>query len=82
MDYACPFWRSAARSHIRKLQVLQSMCLRIATIHLGAMVNRQIHDDLGVPYFTDYMGSVTQRFDSKVADVRNPIVTQLGSHLR
>jgi hypothetical protein len=46
------------------------------------MVNRQIHDDLGVPYFTDYMGSVTQRFDSKVADVRNPIVTQLGSHLR
>jgi hypothetical protein len=23
MDYACPIWRSAARSHVRKLQVLQ-----------------------------------------------------------
>jgi hypothetical protein len=31
MDYACPIWRSAARSHVRKLQVLQSKCLRIAT---------------------------------------------------
>ena len=31
MDYACPVWRSTARSHIRKLQVLQSKCLRIAT---------------------------------------------------
>jgi hypothetical protein len=28
-DYVCPFWRSAARSHDRKLQVLQSNCLRI-----------------------------------------------------
>jgi len=31
MDNACPVWRSAARSHIKKLQVLQSKCLRIVT---------------------------------------------------
>jgi hypothetical protein len=31
MDYACPIWRFAARSHVRKLQVLQSKCIRIAT---------------------------------------------------
>jgi hypothetical protein len=31
MDYACPAWRSAARSHVRRLQVLQSKCLRLAT---------------------------------------------------
>jgi len=24
MDYACPAWRTAARSHVRRLQVLQS----------------------------------------------------------
>jgi len=27
MDYVCPAWRSSARSHIRRLQVLQSKCL-------------------------------------------------------
>jgi hypothetical protein len=31
MDYACPIWRSAAHTHVRKLQVLQSKCLPIAT---------------------------------------------------
>ena len=31
MDYACAAWRSAARSHVRRLQVLQSKCLRLAT---------------------------------------------------
>jgi len=31
MKYACPAWRSADRSHVRRLQVLQSKCLRLAT---------------------------------------------------
>jgi hypothetical protein len=31
MDYACPAWRSPARTHVRRLQVLQSKCLRLAT---------------------------------------------------
>jgi hypothetical protein len=35
MDYACPDWRSAARCHIRKLQMLQSKCRRIVLVHLG-----------------------------------------------
>jgi hypothetical protein len=42
MDYACPIWRSAARSHVRKLQVLQSKCLRIATHAPWYVGNRQI----------------------------------------
>jgi hypothetical protein len=31
MDYACPIWRSAARSHVQNMQVLKFKCLRIAT---------------------------------------------------
>jgi hypothetical protein len=50
MDYACPVWRSAARSHIRKLQVLLSKCLRIATGAPWYISNMQIHEDLGVPF--------------------------------
>jgi hypothetical protein len=82
MDYACPIWRAAAHSHIRKLQVLQSKCLRIATNAPWYIGNRQIHDDLGVPYFSDHIRSLTERFDSKLAGVGNPLVEQLGRHLR
>jgi len=77
MDYAFPVWKSAARPHIKKLQVLQSKCLRIATNAPRYIGNRQIHD-----YFSDHIRSLTERFDSKLADVGNPLVEQLGRHLR
>jgi hypothetical protein len=80
MDYACPVWRSAARSHIKKLQVLQSKCLRIATNAPWYIGNRQIHDDLGVPYFPDHIRHLTESFDSKLANVGNPLVSRLGGH--
>jgi hypothetical protein len=38
MDYSCPAWRSAARTHIRRLQVLQTKCLRLVTLPLGTSV--------------------------------------------
>jgi len=50
MDYAYPVWRSAARNRVRKLQVLQSKCLRIATNAPLYVGNRQIHEDLGIPF--------------------------------
>ena len=50
MDYACPAWRSAARTHVRRLQVLQSKCLRLVTGAPWYLSNRQIHEDLSVPF--------------------------------
>jgi hypothetical protein len=38
LNYACSIWTSAAWSLIRELQVFQSKCLRIATVHLGTSV--------------------------------------------
>jgi len=81
MDYACPAWRSAARSHVRRLQVLQSKCLRLATGAPWYVSNRQIHEDLGVPLFADHIRALNASFDSKLADVENPLVRQLGRYL-
>ena len=82
MDYACPAWRSAARSHVRRLQVLQSKCLCLATGAPWFVSNRQIHADLGVPLFADHIRALTESFGSKLADVGNPLVRQLGRYLR
>ena len=35
MDYACPACRSAARSHVRRLQVLQSKCFALLLVPPG-----------------------------------------------
>jgi hypothetical protein len=81
MYYAYPARRSSARPHVRRLQVLQSKCLRLA---IGAplyVCNRQIHEDLGFPLFVDHIRALTERFESKLADVENPLVRQLGRYL-
>jgi len=43
--------------------------------------NRQIHEDLGVPLLADHFRALTESFDSKLADVGNPVVRQLGRYL-
>ena len=80
MDYACPAWMSSGSTHIRRLQVLQSKCLRLATGAPWYISNRQIHEDLGVPLFADHIRVLTASFDSKLADVGNPLVQQLGRY--
>jgi hypothetical protein len=82
MDYACPIWRSAAHSHVQKLQVLQSKCLRLVTGAPWYLSNRQIHGDLGFPLFTDHIRTLTASFNSRLTDVGNPLVWQLGRYLR
>jgi hypothetical protein len=66
VDYACPIWRFAARSHAQKLQVLQSKRLGIATNASWYVGNGQIHEDLGIPFFADHIRALTETFDSKV----------------
>jgi hypothetical protein len=77
MDYTCPIWRSAARSYVQNLEVLQSKCLRIAGNAPWYVGNRQIHEDLGIPFFGDHIRALSGSVDSKVADVGNPLVRQL-----
>jgi hypothetical protein len=60
MDQVHPVCRSTAHFRIMMLQVLYSRCLRITTNAPWYFGNRQIRDDLEVPYF-----------ESKLADVGN-----------
>jgi hypothetical protein len=78
MDYGCPVWRSVAYSHVRKLQVIQSKCLRAATGAPWYISNRQIHENFGVPFFADHIRSLTESFDSKLAGAGNPLVRQIS----
>jgi len=82
MDYASLAWRSAARTHTRRLQVLQSKCLCLATGAPWYVSGRQLHEDLGVPNLADHITTLTTSFDSKLIGVGNPLVRQLGRYLR
>jgi len=72
MVYACPAWRSAARSHVQRIQVLKSKCFRLETCASWYVSNRQIHEDLGISLFVDRIKALTESFDSNLADAGNP----------
>jgi hypothetical protein len=72
MDYAYPICGYAARAYVTYLQVPQSRCLRIATGAPWYVNNRQIHEDLGVPFFEEHTRALTESYDSKLAGVGNP----------
>jgi len=63
IDSARPALSSATRSHVRRLQVLQSKSLRLATGAPWYVSNKQIHEDLGVPLFADHIRALTESFD-------------------
>jgi hypothetical protein len=67
MDRACPIWRSAARNHVRTRQVLQSKLLCIAFNAAWYTGNRQIREDVRIPYFADHIGSLTVIFRLQVS---------------
>jgi hypothetical protein len=80
MDIICPLWRSAFSSHVRKLQVIQSKCLRIATNAPWYVSNRQIHEDFGIPFFADHITTLTESFYAKFADAGKPLFRQLPNN--
>ena len=61
--------------------MLQSKCLRLVTGDPWYLSNRQIHEDLGVPFFADHIRALTASFDSRLADVGNPLVRQISRYL-
>jgi hypothetical protein len=82
MDYTCLVWRSVACTHVRRLQVLQSKCLRLVTATPWYVSNRQIYEGLGVPLFVDHITALTASFDSRLANMGNPLVRQFSRCLR
>jgi len=62
--------------------VLQTKCLRFAIGAPWYVSSRQIHEDLGALLFAEHIRTLTESFDSKLADVGNPLARQLGRYLR
>src|SRR5215510_6793971 len=48
MYYACPVWRSASGTQVRRLQVVEVKCLRLVTGGPWYLRNGQIHEYVGV----------------------------------
>ena len=76
----CHIWRSAARSHVRKLQLPQSKYHCIAAGSPWYITNRKNHQDFGVSLRRAHH-SPNRVTTQTLADAGNPFVRQLGRYL-
>jgi hypothetical protein len=60
MDYICPIWRSAVRTHVQQLQVLQSECPHTLTGPPWYVSNGQICEDFGVLFFANHIRALRE----------------------
>ena len=81
MDYACPVWRHAVDSHLKRLQHTQSKYLHIIADSPWYVSNLQLHEDLEVPYVAEYIRNLAQSFDSEIPGAENLLVRQHGRYL-
>jgi hypothetical protein len=78
-DIPTPY--TTACSQVRKLQAVQYKGLHIANNAPWYVSNKQIHEGLGILFFTDHIRALTESFDPKLANAGNPLVRQHGRHL-
>jgi len=72
MDYACPSGGPPVAPISRHCRCFNPSNFAMLPLRLGTVQyngNRQIHEELGVSFFADHIRSLTERFDSKLADV-------------
>jgi hypothetical protein len=56
--------------------VVQPKSLRFATSTPWYVSDRQIHEDLGIPFFADHIRALTDCFNSKLAYAGNPLISE------
>jgi hypothetical protein len=76
MDYGCQTWRSAAHTHVQKLQVLQSKSLIIANNILWSVSNRQIHKDLEILFFVNHIRTLTGELWLDISQCGEPLSSE------
>lgn len=78
MTYACPVFNNAAAIHMKKLQVMQNKCLRMA---LNAPYRTRItslHKKAKIPTIKSFIDKLTKSFYEKSAKSNNKLISSLG----
>ena len=62
MTYATPVWCSMAKTHIKKLQIIQNKCLRLILSASNYTRLTELHARSDVQYFEDHVKDLAERF--------------------
>ena len=80
ITYGCEIWGSCTKTRLNRIQVLQNKILRTATNAPWFVRNNQIHNDLGIPYISEFIKSKAEDFYARIQNCENNLVANLGNY--
>ena len=80
LTYACPVFDNAAKTHIKRLQVIQNKCLRMALNSPYRTRISSLHYQSDIPYIHDYIGKLSESFFKNSAKSNNKLISRLGDY--
>nr|CAD7424542.1 unnamed protein product [Timema monikensis] len=81
INYACHAWGHLADTYMRRMQVFQSVCLRIILGVPWYVRNETLHRDLDMPTIKDHFRGLAQSFYSRLPGATNPLIKGLGKYV-
>ncbi|GBN84495.1 hypothetical protein AVEN_86678-1 [Araneus ventricosus] len=72
LTYSAPIWCITAKTHRRKIQMLQNKILRIMKNAPWFVRNDVIHKDLKIELIEDHVKTLSRKFFSQLQDYKNP----------
>jgi len=82
MSYACPIFVNAAKTHLRKIQIVQNSILRMAlNVKWDSYTsNEKIHEESNVPFIDEFFEKLTNQFYDKCTNHSNNLINSLGDY--
>lgn len=79
LTYACPAFSRCAKKHLKRLQVVQNKCLRMALNAPFRTYISDLHKKAKLPMIEDLLRKLTKSFYDKAEKSANPLIKRLGA---
>ena len=80
LTYAAPVWSNTSSSNYRRLQILQSKCLRVIGNYPKRTPISRLHSSLHVTPIRDFIYHLTANFFGSCPAHLNPLVRSIGNY--
>jgi len=80
LTYAAHVWSNTSTSNYRRLQILQSKCLRVIENYPRRTPIPRLHSALNVAHFHDFIYHLTDNFFSRCPAHPNPLGRSIGNY--
>lgn len=79
LTYACPAFSHCAKTHLKRLQIVQNKCLRMALNAPYRTHISELHREAKMPMIDEFLKKLSNSFYEKAELSENPLIKRLGA---